>query len=59
LGSPPLGSLRYEPTKREHAVVDVFTDRLTLGNPLAVVIDSDGLSAEDPVTGSLNASMAL
>lgn len=38
--------------------MDVFTDRLTLGIPFAVIVDSDGLSAEDPVTGSLNASMA-
>jgi len=31
---------------RRYAILDVFTDRPLAGNPLAVVLDSDGLSGE-------------
>ena len=45
-----------------YVTVDVFTDRLFGGNPLAVVLDARGLSAsldaciEDPATGSASAA---
>jgi trans-2,3-dihydro-3-hydroxyanthranilate isomerase len=38
--------MRSEPrVRRQFYLLDVFTDRLLAGNPLAVVIDSDGLAA--------------
>lgn len=33
--------------ERSYCVVDVFTDRVLTGNPLAVVMDTAGLTAED------------
>ena len=35
-----------DPVRRRLAQVDVFTDSLLLGNPLAVVLDGEGLSTE-------------
>lgn len=32
--------------ERRYAVIDVFSDRRLLGNPVAVVLDADGLEAE-------------
>jgi len=47
---------------RRFAQVDVFASEPQRGNPVAVVLDGlfakDGVLVEDPVTGSLNASLA-
>lgn len=48
---------------RRFAQVDVFASEPHRGNPVAVVLDGlfaeDGVLVEDPVTGSLNAALAV
>ena len=34
------------PMSRRYSVYDVFTDRVLSGNPLAIVLDSDGLDTK-------------
>lgn len=46
------------PTKRAFVTVDVFTDKAFCGNPLAVVLDADGLSSAQmqAIAGEFNLS---
>ena len=38
-------SCNHEPSRRRYVTADVFTDRMFHGNPLAVVLDAEGLTA--------------
>lgn len=42
-----MGIMPARPTLRPFAQLDVFADRPQRGNPLAVVLEADGLTAED------------
>src|SRR3954470_12276818 len=43
----PSGGSKVPPVPRSFAQVDVFTSTPYLGNPVAVVLDGDGLSTEE------------
>ncbi|GAA4519259.1 PhzF family phenazine biosynthesis protein [Brachybacterium paraconglomeratum] len=45
--APPASVPAATPRRRPFAQLDVFADRPQRGNPLAVVLEADGLSAED------------